>query len=100
MKYRFDPTRTGAHAWLPRVEADILEVLWQSQGLSSREVAQALGRSWATIATTMNRMMSKGLLVRKRHRHRFLYFPCETRREFLSRRQLEVERVLGDAPLS
>jgi BlaI family transcriptional regulator, penicillinase repressor len=75
---------------LGRLEALVMECLWQSEnGASVREVALRLNGPWAytTLMTTLDRLFKKGLANRERKGRAFVY------RARLSRAELGVRAL-------
>jgi len=70
------PPRTVAAAPLGRLEALVMECLWQNpRGLSVRDVAHSLNGPWAytTLMTTLDRLFKKNLATREPRGRAFLY---------------------------
>ena len=70
-------------AGLGRLEAEVMAVLWRSDGpLLVRQVAAALNSdraeplAYTTVMTVMSRLADKGLLSRSRSGRRFVYTPA------------------------
>ena len=63
------------------LELQILKVLWQQSPLLAREVQAALGEEGRELAktsviTTLNTMVGKKYLKRKKQRNMYLFTPC------------------------
>lgn len=76
------------------LELQILKILWQQSPLLARDVRQALadgGRDLAktSVITTLNTMVNKGYLRRRKQRNSYLFSPQVTEDEVST-------RVLGD----
>jgi BlaI family transcriptional regulator, penicillinase repressor len=93
---------------LGELEQAIMEVLWQRQQATVREVVGALPRkpplAYTTVATVMSRLVEKGLLLRSRSGKVDLYRPVYDSAEFSRRAALAaVQRLVreyGDAALA
>lgn len=81
------------------LELQILKILWERSPLPVREIRMALGEAGRRLAhtsviTTLNIMVRKGSLRRKKEGNRFLFEP-RVKREEISERMLDdlVHRV-------
>jgi predicted transcriptional regulator len=77
---------------LGRLEAAVMDVVWDRGECSVREVAARLARplAYTTVMTTLDRLYKKGLLARRRQERAFLYAPRFSRREWEQKRAGEV----------
>lgn len=83
---------------LGELELAVMEVAWCSAPVSVHDVAQALSEralAYTTLMTTLDRLYKKGLLLREKRSHAFLYRPAMDRNAF--ERRL-VADVLGSLP--
>lgn len=76
------------------LEWEVLEILWQEQRCSVRDVVERLprARAYTTVMTTLSRLFAKGLVKRSMCGRRFLYAPR------LDRQQVDVlqaQRVIS-----
>ena len=69
--------REVARLSLGELERRALEIVWQKQELSVRDLFEALGQRWAytTLMTTLDRLHKKGILDRRREGRAFVYSP-------------------------
>lgn len=79
---------------LGRLERQVMDVVWQNDRVSVRDVRSRLGRpvAYTTVMTTLDRLFKKGLLQRVRDGRAFVYHPA------VSRNDLEAavaSRMLG-----
>jgi predicted transcriptional regulator len=74
--------------YLGRLEAAVMEVLWDRGQASVREVLDALRgdrtMAYTTVMTVMVRLADKGLLERQTDGRMYRYWAAATREEFLS----------------
>jgi BlaI family transcriptional regulator, penicillinase repressor len=81
--------RDQAPPHLGELEQAVMDVLWQRQQATIREVASQLTRTpplaYTTVATVMSRLVEKGLLVRARSGKVDLYRPAYDNAEFSRR---------------
>jgi predicted transcriptional regulator len=93
--------RDEAPPHLGELEQAIMEVLWQRQQATVREVVSELPRTpplaYTTVATVMNRLVEKGLLLRKRSGKVDLYRATYDSAEFGQRAaRAAVQRLIQD----
>ena len=83
----FTPGKSGTHLVLGELQTDVMEILWKSTNkmsvldvekilLKNREIAHT------TVATTLDRMFSKGFLLREKQGKAFVYSPKFSKAEF------------------
>jgi predicted transcriptional regulator len=74
-----DPLRAA----LGSLEREVMDVVWQTDQTTVREVQAALPRrvAYTTVMTTLDRLYKKGFVVRVRHGRAFLYSPACSREE-------------------
>lgn len=80
---------------LGELEQAIMEVVWRRSPLSVKEVGEVLmprSLAYTTVMTTLDRLYKKGLLLREKRSHAFLYRPAIDRESFERRM---VARVLS-----
>ncbi len=69
-------------------EASIMEVLWDREDVSVREIQKALSAeselAYTTVMTTTDRLWKKGLLERRKSGNAYLYTPKESRESFIA----------------
>jgi BlaI family penicillinase repressor len=78
-------------ATIPDSELDVLRVLWERQQATVREVLETLraaGREWsyATVATLLDRLETKGVVTSDRSDLAFVYKPAITPQEVQQKR--------------
>ncbi|GIW86135.1 MAG: transcriptional regulator [Isosphaeraceae bacterium] len=82
---------TNAVPTIPDSELDVLKALWNRGQGTVRELLEAIrsaGRDWsyATVATLLDRLESKGLVASDRSELAFVYRPLITEQEVCQRR--------------
>lgn len=92
--FRFTPGARGARAWFPPLEAQIMEALWSRHPRTIDDLCTELSRPWATISTTVNRLVEKGHIKRERRGKKFLYSPRRSREEFFSWLRMSIQETL------
>jgi predicted transcriptional regulator len=68
------------------LEARIVEALWELENGTVHQVCRQMGDepNYKTVMTVMNRLVDKGLLVRKREGRAFVYRVAEDQETFLA----------------
>jgi predicted transcriptional regulator len=74
-----DPLRAA----FGRLERDVMEIIWQVEAASVREVQQRLPRTpaYTTVMTTLDRLFKKGFVARTREGRGFVYHAAHTREQ-------------------
>jgi predicted transcriptional regulator len=91
-------------ATIPDSELDVLKVLWDRQQATVREVLETLrsaGREWsyATVATLLDRLETKGVVTSDRSELAFVYKPAITPQEVQQKRLKNlVEKLYQGEP--
>lgn len=82
----FRPAESGIRKALGDLEADIMELVWQKDVTSVREVHEALEAdrdiAYTTVMTVMSRLSDKGILQKEREGKHYLYRPVISKEEF------------------
>lgn len=80
--------RRGQHLLLGPLELEVMEVVWNCQRCSVREVVEKLNSrlAYTTVMTTLDRLFKKGLLDREKSERAFLYSPAMSSEEWERRR--------------
>jgi len=82
----FRPAESGIRKALGDLEADIMELVWQKDITSVREIYEILGMdrniAYTTVMTVMGRLSDKGILQKERDGKQYLYKPAVTKEEF------------------
>jgi predicted transcriptional regulator len=88
----------GLKRVLGSLEAEIMEIIWQTGTVTIRDVYENIAAdrpiSFNTVMTVMQRLAQKGLLKRQKGRRAYLFEPVESREEFTKRVTKEVSRGL------
>ncbi len=91
-------------ATIPDSELDVLRVLWERRQATVREVLETLraaGREWsyATVATLLDRLETKGVVTSDRSELAFVYRPAITPQEVQQKRLKNlVEKLYQGEP--
>jgi predicted transcriptional regulator len=88
-----------ARPYLGALELAVLEALWLQGALDAktthRSVGERRGISLNTVQSTLERLFRKGLLVRRKVSHAFLYTPAVQREELMGQLIGEVVETLS-----
>ena len=82
----FSPNKIGAGQVLGELQTAVMEILWNEAPLSVSEVETKLQKkreiAHTTVLTTLDRMHSKGFLLREKQGKAFVYSPRYSKEEF------------------
>ena len=82
----FKSSNKGLGKVLGRLEQQIMEVLWESAGLTGKEVLSELRRSreiaMTTVFTVLDRLVKKKLLNKKKGESFYVFTPIYSKEEF------------------
>ena len=94
-KRRANPQHLGGTSTLGRLEAHVMDILWERGESNVHEVAARLARplAYTTVMTTLDRLFKKGLLQRHKSDRAFFYSPRLSRQDW--QRQIASEFVAG-----
>ena len=82
------PETAPAALELGPLEAEVMDVLWNSAEGCVRDVVQHLGRplAYTTVMTTLDRLFKKGFLSRRKEERAFVYAARLSRKEWEHKR--------------
>lgn len=84
--FEFKPGKSGLGKVLGELEAEVMEVVWETGLCSVREVYEKLllrrKIAYTTVMTIMSRLVEKKLLLREKEGAAFLYRPSLSREQF------------------
>lgn len=90
----FKPHKAGLKKVFGDLEADIMEIVWNSEDVTVREVFEELRLekklAYTTVMTIMNRLVDKHLLKRESRGNAFSYTPTVSENEFATQVVSEV----------
>lgn len=101
MKIRkFKINENGLNRFFGPLEAKIIDVLWEGEEKTIKDVQQALERekitNFNTVMTVMNRLVDKGILQKRVEGRSSVYKPVQTRAEFLNTQSKDMTHELID----
>lgn len=86
LKFNFNPFKEGLNHVLGTLEKDIMEVLWERQESSVKDILDAFPAdrniSYSAVITVTNRMTKKGLLKKRKMGKAYFYKPVHDREQF------------------
>ncbi|OOP57887.1 MAG: hypothetical protein AYP45_00770 [Candidatus Brocadia carolinensis] len=86
LKFNFNPFKEGLNHVLGTLEKDIMEVLWERQESSVKDILDAFPAdrniSYSAVITVTNRMTKKGLLKKRKMGKAYFYKPIYDREQF------------------
>ncbi|MCM3786122.1 BlaI/MecI/CopY family transcriptional regulator [Neobacillus mesonae] len=90
----------GLNRFFGPLEAKIMDVLWNYESLSIKDVQVKLGEDKAinfnTVMTVMNRLVDKGVLLKSLQGRTSIYTPAQSREEFMTTQSKELTLELMD----
>jgi predicted transcriptional regulator len=83
----YHPARSGLEKFWGKLEAELLEIVWENGPMTVKRALFFIRKkrlyAYTTIMTMMNHLVRKGILLREKKGHSFVYYPVLTRNEFL-----------------
>lgn len=90
----------GLNRFFGSLEAKVMELLWNAEELSIKEVQQRLEKdkpvNFNTVMTVMNRLVDKGLLQKRLHGRLSLYRPVQSKEAFIDEQSRKLTENLLD----
>ncbi|MFP3918823.1 BlaI/MecI/CopY family transcriptional regulator [Lysinibacillus telephonicus] len=101
MKIRkFNMQESGLNRFFGPLEAKIMDILWDNEQMTIKEVQSVLEKekstNFNTVMTVMNRLVEKGILDRKVVGRSSYYNPIQSRQDFLNTQSKEMTHELMD----
>jgi len=92
----FRPSASGLEKFWGELEAELLEIIWTNGPMTVKRalyfINQRKKHAYTTIMTVMNNLARKGILIREKKRHSFVYTPAMEKEEFL---KFAAEKIIG-----
>lgn len=87
-RFRKNENQHSNGAALGKLEARVMEILWQLGQGNVHDVSSRIDapRAYTTVMTTLERLFKKGLLTRQKSGRAFIYAPAVAREEWERRR--------------
>lgn len=90
----------GLNRFFGSLEAKIMELLWESDELSIKEVQQRLEKekpiNFNTVMTVMNRLVDKGILEKRQQGRLSLFRPTQSKLVFIEEQSKKLTENLLD----
>lgn len=101
MKIRkFKINESGLNRFFGPLEAKIMDILWEGEEKTIKDVQQVLEQekmtNFNTVMTVMNRLVDKGILVKRTQGRSSLYKPVQSRADFLHTQSKDMTNELMD----
>ncbi|RTQ94518.1 BlaI/MecI/CopY family transcriptional regulator [Lysinibacillus telephonicus] len=91
---------SGLNRFFGPLEAKIMDILWDNEQMTIKEVQSVLEKekstNFNTVMTVMNRLVEKGILDRKVVGRSSYYNPIQSRQDFLNTQSKEMTHELMD----
>lgn len=91
---------SGLNRFFGPLEAKIMDILWDNEQMTIKEVQSVLEKekstNFNTVMTVMNRLVEKGILDRKVVGRSSYYNPVQSRQDFLNTQSKEMTHELMD----
>ncbi|MDQ0198963.1 BlaI/MecI/CopY family transcriptional regulator [Neobacillus ginsengisoli] len=96
--FRYD--KVGLNRFFGPLEAKIMDILWNGNEKSIKEVQQLIEKersiNFNTVMTVMNRLVEKKILEKRVERRTSLYKPIKTKTEFIDEQSKKLTENLLD----
>lgn len=90
----------GLNRFFGTLEAKIMELLWEANELSIKDVQQRLEKdkpvNFNTVMTVMNRLLDKGILEKRLQGRLSLFRPTQTKEDFIEDQSKKLTENLLD----
>ncbi len=97
---KFNKNESGLNRFFGPLEAKVMDILWNRDEMSIKEVHQILDQekqvNFNTIMTVMNRLVDKNILQKRTAGRSSLFKPIQSRVEFLNMQSKEMTNELID----
>ncbi|MFJ8263035.1 BlaI/MecI/CopY family transcriptional regulator [Rummeliibacillus sp. NPDC094406] len=97
---KFKMHESGLNRFFGPLEAKIMDILWNSDEMTIKEVQHHLEKEKATnfntVMTVMNRLVEKGILQKRAEGRSSMYKPIQSRNEFVDTQSKEMTNELMD----
>jgi predicted transcriptional regulator len=96
--FRYD--QVGLNRFFGPLEAKIMEILWNGNEMSIKEVQQTIEKekeiNFNTVMTVMNRLVEKNILQKRLEGRTSFYKPIKTKEEFIDEQSRKLTENLLD----
>ncbi|HWI49838.1 MAG TPA: BlaI/MecI/CopY family transcriptional regulator [Rummeliibacillus sp.] len=97
---KFKMHESGLNRFFGPLEAKIMDILWNNDEMTIKEVQHNLEKEKAmnfnTVMTVMNRLVEKGILQKRTEGRSSMYKPVQSRNEFVDTQSKEMTNELMD----
>ena len=97
---KFKINENGLNRFFGPLEAKIMEILWNNDEMTIKDVQRVLEQekmtNFNTVMTVMNRLVEKGILQKRSEGRSSMYKPVQSRIDFLNAQSKEMTHELMD----
>ncbi|WLR61597.1 BlaI/MecI/CopY family transcriptional regulator [Guptibacillus hwajinpoensis] len=98
--HQFKTNETGLNRFFGSLEAKVMDILFEGPEMTIKYVKQKLDQekstNFNTVMTVMNRLVDKGILVKRVEKRTSMYKPLLSKEEFLRTQSKELTQDLMD----
>ena len=96
--FYFNPEGAGLEVFLGPTEAKLMELAWEEKNITVKRALFLMDdnakSAYTTVMTIYNRLVKKGLLLRKKDGKTYIYSPAVSKSKFLAARLKTVSKCL------
>lgn len=98
--HQFKTNETGLNRFFGSLEAKVMDILFEGPEMTIKDVKQKLDQekstNFNTVMTVMNRLVDKGILVKRVEKRTSMYKPLLSKEDFLRTQSKELTQDLMD----
>ncbi|MGG1688262.1 BlaI/MecI/CopY family transcriptional regulator [Pseudalkalibacillus sp. JSM 102089] len=98
--HQFKTNETGLNRFFGSLEAKVMDILFEGPEMTIKDVKQKLDQekstNFNTVMTVMNRLVDKGILVKRVEKRTSMFKPLLSKEEFLRTQSKELTQDLMD----
>ncbi|MGE6203773.1 BlaI/MecI/CopY family transcriptional regulator [Guptibacillus hwajinpoensis] len=98
--HQFKTNETGLNRFFGSLEAKVMDILFDGPEMTIKDVKQKLDQekstNFNTVMTVMNRLVDKGILVKRVEKRTSMFKPLLSKEEFLRTQSKELTQDLMD----
>ncbi|MBF0705323.1 BlaI/MecI/CopY family transcriptional regulator [Alkalihalobacillus hwajinpoensis] len=98
--HQFKTNETGLNRFFGSLEAKVMDILFEGPEMTIKDVKQKLDQekstNFNTVMTVMNRLVDKGILVKRVEKRTSMFKPLLSKEDFLQTQSKELTQDLMD----